>query len=178
MYGLSLTDYEFSFFILFPYLDRPKATQARTQEYILPLNGNVTLVCEVEANPQFHSVQWTKDGRSWLTTNTNEVTVINASPIHNGLYTCQAFNLLGGGDIVEIVVTVTEPLTFSKKPPPTVIVELGESVEIGCEGFGYPSPVQYWLRNNVIKYFIKVCKLFFSGSHLFNFPGAKKYHCS
>ncbi|KAE9555630.1 hypothetical protein FO519_001101 [Halicephalobus sp. NKZ332] len=130
-------------------LYRPKATHAKIREYILPLNGNVTLVCEVEANPHFHSVQWTKDGRTWRTTSTNEVAIINASPAHNGLYTCQGFNLLGGGDVVEIVVTVTEPLAFSKKPPPTVIVELGESAEIECEGFGYPSPVQYWLRNNI-----------------------------
>lgn len=126
---------------------------------MIPLNGKIELYCQNEANPVIHSIQWAKDGKIINTKNTDKYTVIARKHNDGGIYTCQAFNLLGGGDLSEFIVTITEPVKFSVKPPPNVIVNVHENVEIECNGYGYPPPVQYWLRN-------KVCHLFHSKKYM------------
>uniref|UniRef100_A0A914Y3H9 Ig-like domain-containing protein n=1 Tax=Panagrolaimus superbus TaxID=310955 RepID=A0A914Y3H9_9BILA len=128
---------------------KPKIKSSNKRIYIVAMNKNGTISCEVDSNPPSTFIQWIKDGRPLNPTRGQTFQIINATFNDAGIYSCQAFNAVGGSDVLEMHVIVSEPPLFSKKPPPIAYVNVGETFSMECTGFGDPPPVQYWLRKMV-----------------------------
>lgn len=75
--------------------------------YVVAMNRNGTISCEVDANPPTTFIQWIKDGRSMHPTKETYFKILNATKNDSGIYSCQAFNAIGGSEVLEMHVIVS-----------------------------------------------------------------------
>ncbi|CAI5456301.1 unnamed protein product [Caenorhabditis angaria] len=127
------------------YSPEPNASHQPVQT--IASGKNMTLSCDVSANPPPSVYVWSKNGHFLSSKTEDSIKIINAKPGDNGIYGCQAENIAGKGPIVETHIIVAEPPIFSVHPPAEMKVRQGEKLSIPCQGFGDPMPIVYWVRN-------------------------------
>uniref|UniRef100_A0A915A560 Ig-like domain-containing protein n=1 Tax=Parascaris univalens TaxID=6257 RepID=A0A915A560_PARUN len=132
------------------YLDvqyAPQPSSSNSEIYLLGKGLNSSLECNFDSNPPPMFVVWTHNGVLLPKAETARLALYNISDKDSGLYSCQAFNLVGSSRPFEMHVAVATPPRFSPSPPPAIFANVESNVEVTCDGYGDPSPIQYWLRN-------------------------------
>ena len=76
------------------------------------MNQNGTISCEVDSNPPTTFIQWIKDGRPLNPTRGQTLQIYKASYNDSGVYSCQAFNSIGGSEVLEMHLIVSGKLIF------------------------------------------------------------------
>ncbi|VDM41750.1 unnamed protein product [Toxocara canis] len=132
------------------YLDvqyAPQASSSNSEIYLLGRGLNGSLECDFDANPSPLLVVWTHNGILLPNAQTSRLNLKEITDVDSGLYSCQAFNSVGSSRPFEMHVSVAMPPHFSPAPPPVVFANINSKLEVTCDGYGDPSPIQYWLRN-------------------------------
>uniref|UniRef100_A0A914V5B3 Uncharacterized protein n=1 Tax=Plectus sambesii TaxID=2011161 RepID=A0A914V5B3_9BILA len=142
------------------YLDvqyQAQVLSSTPQVQTLPLGLPADLHCDVDANPSASFVNWAKDGRVLSVGNDTRydrvetgaaLRITGVERSDAGLYTCQAYNAIGGSSPYEIHVLVSEPPFYTVTPEPNSYRREGEDVTLFCGGGGTPEPKIYWRRKD------------------------------
>ena len=109
----------------------------------------VTITCNATGNPQ-PNVTWSKafgnlpKGRTRLTS--KRLTIHNVAKKDNGIYICQADNILGSATNA-IQFKVFSPLHFTFRPPQEVITFTGSTVHLPCVAESDLRPTVTWTKD-------------------------------
>ncbi|VDK17302.1 unnamed protein product [Anisakis simplex] len=128
----------------------PQASSTNSEVYLLGKGLGGSLQCDFDANPPISFVVWTHNGALLPNADGTRLNLDEVKDEHSGIYACQAFNSIGSSRAFEIHVAIAEPPRFSSSPPPAIFAKLNSLVEVNCDGYGDPPPVQYWLRNRSV----------------------------
>ncbi|KAL1022832.1 hypothetical protein UPYG_G00032950 [Umbra pygmaea] len=128
----------------------PPVISSQTQNYLVPLDSPVTLLCQAEGSPP-PSVAWHKDGQPVMESvrqrllSSGSLQVVFAQPGDAGRYTCTAANAAGTSSL-EMSLTVQIPPTIHGGEAELSVVENSQA-QLTCMAEGVPQPTMSWEKD-------------------------------
>lgn len=142
------------------YLDvlYPPSVTVQSKTHTAEENGTVEIRCEVAANPQPISIEWTMDGKPDFRQNGDTLRLIKVNAEASGTYVCRATNVISptvSGKRVERTGTASVAVLVRHKPgrahisPDRPIAQEGSGVTLTCSAKppGWPAPQYRWFRD-------------------------------
>ncbi|XP_070395117.1 cell adhesion molecule Dscam2-like [Dermacentor albipictus] len=133
----------------------PPEIQAMVFPKNLKEGAKFRALCSVTGAPPF-TFKWRKNNQNLpeddtvLTENAQDYSSLVIKKLrrsHTGNYTCTAMNR-GGATRYTAELIVNAPPAWTVEPSSGVVL-LGDKLEIGCQGHGYPEPTVAWVKRGV-----------------------------
>ena len=129
--------------VTFPPYIRTRVSPKRT----LTEGENVTLHCEVEANPAVSLISWKRESTGDIIASKNGQLVLTEVDRKDGRrYVCQATNSEGLAEAVEQLSVNFPPSSAVVNPTSNVVAKYGQDLVLTCDADGLPLPSYVWLQ--------------------------------
>ncbi|XP_019904855.2 hemicentin-1 isoform X2 [Esox lucius] len=125
----------------------PPTISSQTQNYLVPLDSSVTLLCQAEGSPS-PTVTWHKDGQPLSESvrqrflSSGSLQIVFAQPGDTGRYTCTAVNTAGTSSL-EMSLSVQIPPSIRGGEAEVSVVENSQA-QLMCVAEGVPQPTLSW----------------------------------
>lgn len=136
----------------------PPTVTVESKTYEAEENGNVEIKCEVSANPEPTSVEWTMEGKPDFYQNGNTLMLTRVNADMAGTYLCKATNVISSsnGNRVERASSASVAVLVRHKPgrahvrPDRPVAQDGAGVTLTCSAKppGWPAPQYRWFRDS------------------------------
>ena len=115
------------------------------QEFAAEVGDDITIICDVESNPELLEVYWYKASRPYQKLSTSpELHIQNISPNDIGAYICVAENRIGATER-QFYLDFHYPAAIRRiSPSGHIIMLLDSSLELSCDVEGNPLPEIWW----------------------------------
>lgn len=140
------------------YLDvlYPPTVTVESKTYEAEEGGNVEIKCQVSANPEPTSIEWTMEGKPDFYQSGNTLTLTRVNADMAGMYLCKASNVISSsnGNRVERASSASVAVLVRHKPgrayirPDKPVAQEGTGVTLTCSAKppGWPAPQYRWFR--------------------------------
>lgn len=138
----------------------PPTVTVESKTYEAEEGGTVEIRCEVSANPEPISIEWTMEGQADFHQKGNTLVLRRVTADMAGTYVCRAANVisLSSGKSVERASSASVAVLVRHKPgrarisPDRPVAQEGTAVTLTCSAKppGWPAPQYRWFRDNGI----------------------------
>ncbi|CAH2076216.1 unnamed protein product, partial [Iphiclides podalirius] len=135
----------------------PPTVTIDSKTYEAEEGGNVEIRCDVSANPEPVSIEWTMEGKPEFRQKGKTLTLTRVDADVAGTYTCRALNVIStsGGNRIERASSASVAVLVRHKPgrahisPERPVAQEGAGVTLACSAKppGWPAPQFRWFRD-------------------------------
>ncbi|XP_014362563.2 hemicentin-2 [Papilio machaon] len=135
----------------------PPTVTIDSKTYEAEEGGNVEIHCEVSANPEPTSIEWTMEGKPEFRQKGKTLTLTRVDADVAGTYTCRAVNIIStsNGNRAERASSASVAVLVRHKPgrahitPERPVAQEGAGVTLTCSARppGWPAPQYRWFRD-------------------------------
>lgn len=136
----------------------PPSVTVESKTYEAEEGGTVEIRCEVSANPEPISIEWTMEGKSDFHQKGNTLVLRRVNADMAGTYVCRAANVISSssGTSVERASSASVAVLVRHRPgrarisPDRPVAQEGAAVTLTCAARppGWPAPQYRWFRDN------------------------------
>ncbi len=114
--------------------------------------SDVIMMCSVTSNPTQDLITWSKSQGSLLNlrsvVNEGNMTILNVTTDDSGSYVCTATNIWGTKS-ASVQLRVYTALKFITRPPSSVVVSDGHTLNLPCSASSDLQPIISWMFNGI-----------------------------